>query len=130
MAVTQLKVPHWSQDIPLHTDHYRMDVLAETGYVALRDLDPPVPEQEFLSLEYMDWKSGGDTNFAPIATADGELDCQGFWKAGDERPDKFGILTVNAERCPTIAAYVRDSGVNFGRVRVRSEEHTSELQSH
>ncbi len=123
MAVTQLTAPHWSQEIPLHTDHYRMAALAETGFVALRDLDPPVPDEEFLSLEYMDWKSGGDTNFAPIATADGELDCRGFWKPGEERADKNGILTANAKLCPTIAAYVRDSGVNFGRVRVIKLEH-------
>jgi hypothetical protein len=118
MAVTQLQAPHWSQEIPLDTDHYRMPVLADAGFVALRDLDPPIPEAEFLSLEYMDWKSGGDTNFAPIATADGQLDCRGFWKPGEERADKDGILTTNADLCPTIAAYVRDSGVNFGRVRV------------
>ena len=100
MAVTQLTAPHWSQDIPLHTDHYRMAALADAGYVALRDLDPPVPDEEFLSLAYMDWKSGGDTNFAPIATADGELDCRGFWKPGEERADKNGILTANAKLCP------------------------------
>src|SRR5690554_3239248 len=92
-----IRAPHWSTDIPLHTDHVRLDVLAEKGYVVLTDMDPPVPEEEFLSLEYMDWKSGGDTNFAPIATADGELDCRGFWKPGDERPDKGGEFTVNAQ---------------------------------
>ena len=48
----------------------------------------------------MDWKSGGDTNFAPIATADGELDCRGFWKKGDERPDKDGRFTSNAAHVP------------------------------
>jgi hypothetical protein len=118
MAVTQLKSPHWSQEIPLHTDHYRMAALAETGFVALRDLDPPIPEEEFTALEYMDWKSGGDTNFAPIATADGELDCRGFWKPGEERADKDGMFTANAARCPNIADYVRATGANFGRVRV------------
>ena len=56
----------------------------------LADQDPPVPDDEYLSLVYMDWKSGGDTNFAPIATADGELECRGFWKPGEERPDKGG----------------------------------------
>jgi hypothetical protein len=66
----------------------------------------------------MDWKSGGDTNFAPIATADGQLDCRGFWNAGDEKPDKDAIFTSNAERCPTIRDYVAGAGVNFGRVRI------------
>jgi len=113
-----LKTPHWSTDIPLDTPHARIDALAGHGYVVLPDLDPPVPESEYLALEYMDWKSGGDTNFAPIATADGELDCRGFWKPGDERPDKGGRFTSNAKLCPSIARYVESVGADFGRVRV------------
>ena len=42
----------------------------------------------------MDWKSGGDTNFAPIASADGELDCRGFWDKG--KTDKGALWTSNA----------------------------------
>ena len=120
MAVTEhwLRTPHWSTDIPLESAHPRLDALAEHGYVVLRDLDPPVPESEWIDLDYMDWKSGGDTNFAPIATADGELDCQGFWKPGQERPDKGGRLTSNAPRCPRIVDEVRGVGADFGRVRV------------
>jgi hypothetical protein len=121
MAVTDhhwLQAPHWSSDIPLDTPHERLDVLAAHGYVTLRDLGRSVPEKEYLSLEYMDWKSGGDTNFAPIATADGELDCRGFWTPGHERPDKGGTLTSNAEVCPTLVDEVRSVGADFGRVRV------------
>jgi hypothetical protein len=113
-----LTAPHWSSDIPLDTPHPRLDVLAESGYARLPDLAEPIPDSEYLGLEYMDWKSGGDTNFAPIATADGELDCRGFWKPGDERPDKDGKFTINAERCPEIKRYVESVGANFGRVRV------------
>jgi len=65
----------------------------------------------------MDWKSGGDTNFAPIATADGQLDCRGFWNKGDERPDKGATFTTNAEHCPTLKRYVERVGASFGRVR-------------
>ena len=120
MAVTDhwLRSPHWSTDILLDTPHPRVAALEEHGYLVLRDLDPPVPEAEFRSLEYMDWKSGGDTNFAPIATADGQLDCRGFWKPGDERPDKGGRFTSNAARCPTIVETVESVGADFGRVRV------------
>src|SRR5262245_26397645 len=100
-----LKTPHWSTEIPLQTPHVRLPVLEDKGYVVLADAEPVVPDEEFLALEYMDWKSGGDTNFAPIATADGELDCQGFWKPGDERPDKGGRLTSNAPKCPTIVEH-------------------------
>ena len=85
---------HWSVQIPLHTSHTRMQVLAETGVVALTDFDGEIPSGEWLSLEYMDWKSGGDTNFAPLASADGELDCRGFWDKG--KTDKGALWTSNA----------------------------------
>ena len=127
-----ITAPHWSTDIPLDTDHRRVDALAPTGFVILTDQDPPVPDDEFLHLEYMDWKSGGDTNFAPIATADGELDCRGFWKPGDERPDKGGRWTVNAEQCPTLVAHVQSTGADFGRVRViklEPQDHEQALRS-
>jgi hypothetical protein len=113
-----LSTPHWSSDIPLDTPHPRVDALKEHGFVRLVDLADPIPEAEYLSLEYMDWKSGGDTNFAPIATADGELDCRGFWKPGDERPDKGGRFTSNATQCPRITEYVEAVDADFGRVRV------------
>ena len=46
--------------------------LDETGVVVLADIDFEIPSEEWLGLEYMDWKSGGDTNFAPLASADGQ----------------------------------------------------------
>jgi hypothetical protein len=126
-----IRTPHWSTEIPRETDHVRLDVLAERGFAVLTDLEPPIADEEFLSLEYMDWKSGGDTNFAPIATADGELDCQGFWKPGQERPDKGGMLTSNAPRCPRIVDEVRGVGADFGRVRViKLEPQTYEESLH
>ena len=109
---------HWSVKIPLHTPHRRLPALADTGFVVLTDLDFDVPSDEWLGLEYMDWKSGGDTNFAPIATADGQLDCRGFWNKGDERPDKGARFTSNAARCPTLTHFVESVGADFGRVRV------------
>ena len=92
-----------------------MRMLAETGVVILKDADFDVPESEYLALEYMDWKSGGDTNFAPIATADGELDCRGFWDKG--KTDKDAVWTSNADVAPSIKNYVDGVGANFGRVR-------------
>ncbi len=107
---------HWSVSIPLDTPHHRIEALAPTGFVALTDLPYEVPEHEYTSLEYMDWKSGGDTNFAPIASADGELDCRGFWDKG--KTDKDALWTSNAEVAPTIRRYVDGVGANFGRVRI------------
>ncbi|HEY4332161.1 MAG TPA: hypothetical protein VGM78_06315 [Ilumatobacteraceae bacterium] len=107
---------HWSVKIPLHTPHVRLPILAETGFVVLADVDFEVPAAEYESLEYMDWKSGGDTNFAPLASADGELDCRGFWDKG--KTDKDALWTSNADIAPTMRTYVDGVGANFGRVRV------------
>ena len=107
---------HWSVSIPLHTPHRRMSVLDETGFVALSPMPIEVPSHEWESLEYMDWKSGGDTNFAPLASADGELDCRGFWDK--DKTDKDALWTVNAEKSPTLRQYVDSVGANFGRVRI------------
>ena len=97
--------------------HRKLDVLADKGFVVLRDYDgPPIPAREWLDLEYMDWKSGGDTNFAPIASALGEMECAGFWDHG--KPDKDGIWTKNAAQCPTLVQWVESVGANFGRVRI------------
>jgi hypothetical protein len=107
---------HWSVKIPLRTDHLRLPVLDATGFVQLTDADFEVPAAEYESLEYMDWKSGGDTNFAPIASADGELDCRGFWDKG--KTDKDALFTSNAALAPTLRDYVASVGANFGRVRI------------
>lgn len=107
---------HWSVSIPLHTPHRRMKVLDENGFVALDPMPVEVPSHEWESLEYMDWKSGGDTNFAPLASADGELDCRGFWDKG--KTDKDALWTVNADKAPTLRRYVDSVGANFGRVRI------------
>src|ERR1700736_1498308 len=97
--------------------HVKLDVLAEKGFVVLKDYDgPPVPPEEWEGLEYMDWKSGGDTNFAPIASAMGEMECAGFWDHG--KPDKDGVWTKNKEIAPSLVGYVEDVGARFGRVRV------------
>ena len=102
--------------IPLDTPHPRLAALAEHGWAQLTDADFEVPAIEWESLEYMDWKSGGDTNFAPLATADGELDCRGFWDKG--KTDKDAMWTSNAQIAPTLREYVDGVGANFGRVRV------------
>jgi hypothetical protein len=79
--------------------HIKLDVLAENGYAILGD-GPAIPPQEWERLEYVDWKSGGDTNFAPLASAKGEMECAGFWDHG--KPDKDGIWTSNREIAPTL----------------------------
>jgi hypothetical protein len=97
--------------------HVKLDILAPRGFVVLRDYEgPTIPADEWLNLEYKDWKSGGDTNFAPIASAFGAMECAGFWDHG--KPDKDGVWTENAGRCPTLVSYVESVGANYGRVRI------------
>ena len=95
----------------------KLDSLADKGFVILRDYaGPPIPAEEWERLEYVDWKSGGDTNFAPLASALGQMECRGFWDHG--KPDKDGIWTQNREIAPTLCEYVEAVGARFGRVRV------------
>jgi hypothetical protein len=113
--------------------YHKLGVMADKGYVVLRDRQgPTISPAEWESLEYMDWKSGGDTNFAPLASATGEMDCRGFWDHG--KPDKNGMWTSNRELAPSLADYVEEIGGNFGRVRViklnPSDEPTALRQLH
>jgi hypothetical protein len=108
--------------------HRKLDILAKTGFVVLRDYDgPAIPREEWESLTYMDWKSGGDTNFAPLTSATGEMDCRGFWDHG--KPDKDGIWTANREIAPSLARYVEAIGGNYGRVRVIKLNPSSEAEA-
>src|SRR5215813_11188266 len=108
--------------------HRKLDILAEKGFVILRDLPgPPIPRSEWESLAYMDWKSGGDTNFAPLASATGALDCRGFWDHG--KPDKGGVWTANRDIAPSLVRYVENVGGEFGRVRVIKLNPSSEQEA-
>jgi hypothetical protein len=113
--------------------YHKLDSLARDGFAVLRDYQgPAIPRAEWESLEYMDWKSGGDTNFAPLASATGEMDCRGFWDHG--KADKNGLWTDNRRLAPSLAHYVEEVGGNYGRVRViklnPSDEATALRQLH
>jgi hypothetical protein len=75
-----------SRAIERNTSHSRLKVLAATGVVRLRNAPDVCPEGEWLALDYLDWKSGGDTHFAPLASVDGEMNCVGF--SSRRRADK------------------------------------------
>jgi len=104
--------------------HYKLPILEEKGFVVLKNFGKPVPDAEFRHMEYVDWKSGGDTNFAPIASAFGDMECAGFWDHG--KSDKDGIWTKNAEVCPTLVSWTERVGANYGRVRTIKLEPNSE----
>jgi hypothetical protein len=76
-------------------------------------------------MEYVDWKSGGDTNFAPIASAFGDMECAGFWDHG--KADKDGIWTANSKICPMLVEWTERVGARYGRVRtIKLEPNTYE----
>lgn len=105
-----------SRAIERNTSHSRLKVLAATGVVRLRNAPDVCPEGEWLALDYLDWKSGGDTHFAPLASVDGEMNCVGF--SSRRRADKDGLWTADARKAPALKRYVEGVGANFGRVRV------------
>lgn len=108
--------------------HRKLDCLAATGFAILRDYDgPAITPAEWEELTYMDWKSGGDTNFAPLASATGEMDCRGFWDHG--KADKEGIWTANKVISPSLVSYVEGIGGNYGRVRVIKLNPSSEEEA-
>ena len=71
--------------------YYRMSILEETGYAVLDPYGAVIDPSEWMTLEYVDWKSSGDTRFAPLASAQGEIECNAFWHSDPPRTDKDGI---------------------------------------
>jgi hypothetical protein len=94
----------------------KLDSMEEKGFVILKPFEDEIDASEWESLSYLDWKSGGDTNFAVLASATGEDDARGFWEHG--KPDKDGVWCPNIEKAPTFKKYVESVGARFGRVRV------------
>jgi hypothetical protein len=107
--------------------YHKLPILEDKGFVVLKKYDKDVPDAEFRHMEYVDWKSGGDTNFAPIASAFGDMECAGFWDHG--KPDKDGIWTKNAEVCPSLVEWTERVGARYGRVRTIKLEPNTEEQA-
>ena len=53
--------------------HRHMSILEETGYVVLDSYGDPIDPAEWRDLAYVDWKSSGDTRFAPLKSAYGDV---------------------------------------------------------
>lgn len=99
--------------------HYRMPILDETGYAVLDSFGTVIDPREWTSLAYVDWKSSGDTRFAPLASAAGQIECNGFWHADPPRPDKDGVwIPSQVSKAPTLVERVRQVGANVGRCRI------------
>jgi alkylated DNA repair dioxygenase AlkB len=96
-----------------------LPVFDQTGYVVLDRYDQAQDPQEWLDIEYVDWKSSGDTRFAPLASAYGEMECNGFWHHTPPKTDKDGVwVPANVEKAPRMVARAQEPGANIGRCRV------------
>lgn len=101
------------------TDYLRLPVFDESGYVVVDSYDQAADPREWEVLHYVDWKSSGDTRFAPLASAYGALECDGFWNHTPPKTDKDGVwVPENVEVAPTLVARAREFGANVGRCRV------------
>jgi hypothetical protein len=75
--------------------------------------------KEWLDIEYVDWKSSGVTRFAPLASAFGEMECNGFWNHTPPRTDKDGVwVQANIDVAPMLKKRAEEPGANIGRCRV------------
>ncbi len=97
----------------------KLPIFDETGYVVLDPYDQSADPTEWLDVEYVDWKSSGDTRFAPLASAYGDLECDGFWNHTPAKTDKDGVwVPANTEKAPRLVARATEPGANIGRCRV------------
>lgn len=100
-------------------DYITLPAFAETGYVVLDPYDQSQDPPEWLDIEYVDWKSSGDTRFAPLASAYGDMECNGFWNHTPPKTDKDGVwVPANVEKAPRLTARAQEPGANVGRCRV------------
>ncbi|MFD5215433.1 hypothetical protein [Microbacterium sp. NPDC058345] len=93
--------------------------LHETGYVVLDRDDRSVDPAEWLTLEYIGWRSSGITRFAPLASYAGDLECNGFWNHTPPRADRDGVwVPSQVSKAPTLQRLALEPGANVGRCRV------------
>ncbi len=100
-------------------DYTKLAIFEETGYVVLDSYDQSVDPAEWLDIEFVDWKSSGETRFAPLASAYGDLECDGFWNHTPPKTDKDGVwVPANADKAPRLVARAQEPGATIGRCRV------------
>ena len=95
------------------------NALAATGYVVLDRYAQANDPAEWLDLEYTVWRSSGVTRFAPLTSAFGEIECNGFWNHTPPRTDKDGVwIATQVAKAPVLARRAQEPGTNVGRCRV------------
>jgi len=103
----------------LMAEYNKLAIFEENGYVVLDSYDQSADPAEWNDIEYVDWKSSGETRFAPLASAYGDLECDGFWNHTPPKTDKDGVwVPANADKAPRLVARAEEPGANIGRCRV------------
>lgn len=99
--------------------YYKMPILEDSGYVVVDNYDQSGDPQEWLDIEYVNWKSSGDTRFSPLASAYGDMECDGFWNHTPPKTDKDGVwVQKNIDIAPVLTRRAQEPDVNIGRCRV------------
>jgi len=99
--------------------YVRLPILDKTGYAIVDSYDQASDPREWLDVEYVDWKSSGDTRFAPLASAYGDMECNGFWNHTPPKTDKDGVwVEKNVAAAPILTRRAQEAGANIGRCRI------------
>jgi len=99
--------------------YLKLPILEETGYVVVDSYDQTADPKEWEQLIYVDWKSSGDTRFAPLASAYGDIECDGFWNHVPPKTDKDGVwVPENVALAPVLTRRAQEFPTNIGRCRV------------
>ena len=99
--------------------YLRLPILSETGFVIVDSYDQGADPREWDDLVYVDWKSSGDTRFAPLASAYGDMECDGFWNHTPPKTDKDGVwVDENVQIAPILTQRAKEFESNVGRCRV------------
>ncbi|MFP7835026.1 hypothetical protein [Marisediminicola sp. LYQ134] len=94
-------------------------LLDEKGFVILDSYDQARDPDEWTALDYVEWKSSGDTRFAPLTSAAGEVEANGFWNHTPPRTDKDGVwVDEQVAKAPILTRRAKEPGANVGRCRV------------
>ena len=99
--------------------YLKLPIFEQTGYVVLDSYDQSQDVREWENLVFVDWKSSGETRFAPLASAYGEMECDGFWNHTPAKTDKDGVwVPENVALAPRLTERAKEPGANIGRCRV------------
>ncbi|WP_165063361.1 hypothetical protein [Marisediminicola senii] len=99
--------------------YIKSSLIDEKGFVILDPYDQAQDPQEWTDLQFVDWKSSGITRFAPLTSAAGDLEVNGFWNYTPPRTDKDGVwIESQVSAAPRLTARAQEPGANVGRCRV------------